>query len=342
MGCLAMSQTTMRAVIVEGAGGPERLRLGEAPRPEPAGSEVLIRVEAAGLNRPDLMQRAGRYPPPPGASPLLGLEVAGEVVATGPRVTRWRRGERVCALVNGGGYADFCVAPEGQCLPIPDGLDATEAATLPETCFTVWANLFAPLTRAGAALAAGETALVHGGSSGIGVTAIQIAHARGARVIATAGSREKCDACVRLGADAAINYREADFVASVLELTSGRGVDAVLDMVGAPYLERNLRALAPDGRLSIIAVSGGNVAERVDLLPVMHKRLRIMGSTMRPRTEAEKAEIAADLEREVWPLIARRRVRPVIDAAFPLEQAADAHARLEAGGHVGKIVLTLT
>ncbi len=332
----------MRAVTVDGHGGPDRLRVGQVPRPEPTGGEVLIRVEAAGINRPDLMQRAGAYPPPPGASPLLGLEVAGEVASVGPRVERWRPGDRVCALVNGGGYAEFCTAPEGQCLPIPDGLDAAGAATLPETCFTVWANLFAPLPRAGAALARGETALVHGGSSGIGVTAIQIARARGARVIVTAGSREKCDACVRLGADAAINYRETDFVAAVREWTAGRGVDAVLDMVGGPYLARNLQVLARDGRLSIIAVSGGKVAERVDLLPVLQNRLHVMGSTLRPRTPAEKAEIGADLEREVWPLIAQGRIKPVIDAAFPLEQAAAAHGRLEAGAHVGKIVLTLT
>jgi putative PIG3 family NAD(P)H quinone oxidoreductase len=330
----------MRAIEVDGAGGPDRLRVSECPCPEPGAGGVLIRVHAAGINRPDLMQRAGLYPPPADASPLLGLEVAGEVVAVGPGVRRWRPGDMVCALVNGGGYAEFCVAPEGQCLPIPSGLDAIGAAALPETSFTVWANLFAPLTRAGAALRAGETVLVHGGSSGIGVTAIQFAVARGARVIVTAGSREKCDACLRIGATAALNYRETDFVEGVQDVTDGGGVDVVLDMVGGPYLERNIRVLARDGRLSIIAVSGGKIAERIDLLPIMQKRLRVMGSTMRPRTPAEKAEIAADLEREIWPLIEAGQVRPVIEATFPFERAADAHTLLEAGSHVGKIVLT--
>jgi putative PIG3 family NAD(P)H quinone oxidoreductase len=332
----------MRVVEFEAPGGPEVLRSGRAPLPSPGPGEVLIRVEAAGINRPDLMQREGRYPPPPGASPILGLEVAGGIVAAGDGVDPARVGARVAALVNGGGYAEFCVAPAGQCLPVPDGLDMIHAASLPENHFTVWANVFTPLERAGAALRPGETLLVHGGSSGIGVTAIQVAKARGSRVIATAGSRAKCDACVALGASEAINYRETDFAEAVREMTGGRGVDVVLDMVGGPYFARNLASLAKDGRLSIIAVSNGNIAERVDLLPIMTKRLRVMGSTLRPRSAAEKAEIAGDLEREVWPLVASGAVRPVIEAVFPMEEAAAAHALLEAGSHVGKIMLRMS
>ena len=334
-------QTTMRIVELTEPGPPTNLRIGTAPRPTPGPGEVLIRAEAAGVNRPDVMQRAGKYPPPPGASPILGLEVAGEIVAAAPG-TDLKPGDRITALVNGGGYAEYCLAPAGQCLPIPAGLSAVEAASLPENHFTVRANVFAPLERAGAALKSGETLLVHGGSSGIGVTAIQLARARGARVIATAGSREKCDACIRLGADAAINYREADFAHAVREFTAGRGVDVILDMVGGPYFARNLASLAKDGRLSIIATSNGNIAEAVDLLPIMHKRLRIMGSTLRPRSAAEKAEIADDLRREVWPLIEAGSVRPVIETTFPMERAAEAHALMERGSHIGKIVLTMS
>ncbi len=332
----------MRVVQLDAPGGPERLHVGEAPVPSPGPGSVLIRVEAAGINRPDLMQRAGMYPPPPDADPRLGLEVAGAIVACGEGVAGLTVGERVTALVNGGGYAEYCLAPAGQCLPVPDGFDAVQAAALPENQFTVWANVFAPLGRAGAALRAGETLLVHGGSSGIGVTAIQVAKARGARVLTTAGSREKCEACVRLGADAAINYRETDFFGSVREFTGGRGVDVVLDMVGGPYFARNLASLAKDGRLSIIAVSNGYLAEQVDLRPIMLRRLRVMGSTLRPRSAAEKAEIAADLRREVWPLLDAGQVRPVIEAVFPMEQAAEAHALMERGSHIGKIVLTTT
>jgi putative PIG3 family NAD(P)H quinone oxidoreductase len=331
----------MRIVDLTEPGPATNLRIGTAPRPTPGPGEVLIRVEAAGVNRPDVMQRAGAYPPPPGASAILGLEVAGEIVVAAPGVGL-DAGDRVTALVNGGGYAEYCVAPAGQCLPIPPGLATIQAASLPENHFTVWANVFAPLERAGAALRSGETLLVHGGSSGIGVTAIQLARARGARVIATAGSREKCDACVRLGADAAINYREADFAHAVREFTAGRGVDVVLDMVGGPYFARNLASLAKDGRLVIIATSNGNIAEQVDLLPIMHKRLRIMGSTLRPRSAAEKAEIAADLRREVWPLIEAGTIRPVIEATFPMERAVEAHALMEHGSHIGKIVLTMS
>ena len=332
----------MRLVELTAPGPAENLRVTEGPRPVPGLGSVLIRVEAAGVNRPDLMQRAGVYAPPADASPVLGLEVAGVIEALGDGVRDRAVGEQVTALVNGGGYAEYCVAPAGQCLPIPDGLTPVEAASLPENHFTVWANLFAPLDRSGAALKPGETLLVHGGSSGIGVTAIQVAKARGARVLATAGSREKCDACVRLGADAAINYREADFAHAVREFTGGHGADVVLDMVGGPYFARNLACLAKDGRLSIIAVSNGNIAERVDLLPILQRRLRVMGSTLRPRSAAEKAEIADDLAREVWPLIASGRVRPVIEATFPMARAAEAHALMERGTHVGKIVLTMT
>ena len=332
---------TMLIVELVEPGPPENLRPGRAARPSPGPGEVLIRVEAAGINRPDIMQRQGRYPPPPGASPLLGLEVAGEIVALGAGAQGWLCGSRVPALVNGGGYAEYCVAPAAQCLPIPDHLDALQAASLPENHFTVWANVFAPLERAGAALQAGEWLLVHGGSSGIGVTAIQVAKARGARVLVTAGSRDKCDACVRLGADAAINYRQADFVGAVRDSTDGKGADVVLDMVGGPYFARNLDCLAHDGRLSIIAASNGSVAERVDLLPIIQKRLRVMGSTLRPRTAAEKADIASDLKRQVWPLLASGAVRPVIEASFPMERASDAHALMERGSHIGKIVLTM-
>ncbi len=331
----------MRLIEVTAPGPAENLRLTEGPRPVPGPGSVLIRVEAAGINRPDLMQRAGVYPPPADASPVLGLEVAGVIEAVGEGIGD-RAGERVTALVNGGGYAEYCVAPAGQCLPIPDGLTPVEAASMPENHFTVWANLFAPLDRSGAALRPGETLLVHGGSSGIGVTAIQVAKALGARVLATAGSRKKCDACVRLGAAAAINYREADFAHAVRELTAGLGVDVVLDMVGGPYFARNLACLAKDGRLSIIAVSNGNIAERVDLLPIMQQRLRVMGSTLRPRSAAEKAEIAGDLARVVWPLVTSGKVRPVIEATFPMARASEAHALMERGTHVGKIVLTMT
>ena len=332
----------MRIVDLAEPGPATSLKIGTAPRPAPEPGHVLIRVEAAGVNRPDIMQRACLYPPPPGTSPILGLEVAGEVVATAPDIETPRVGDRVTALVNGGGYAEYCTAPAGQCLPVPPNLTTIEAAALPENHFTVWANVFAALERAGAALKHGETLLVHGGSSGIGVTAIQLAHARGCRVIVTAGSREKCTACVHLGADAALNYREADFAHAVREFTAGRGVDVILDMVGGPYFARNLASLAKDGRLSIIAVSNGNIANQVDLLPIMQKRLRIMGSTLRPRTAAEKAEIAADLRREVWPLLEAGTIRPVIEATFPMERAAEAHALMEAGSHIGKIVLTVS
>ena len=329
-----MIPETMRHVAVSGAGGPEVLRIADGPMPQPVPGEVLIRVLAAGVNRPDVLQRQGAYPPPPGASPLLGLEVAGDIVQLGEGVKGWRVGDRVCALANGGGYAEYCVAPAGQCLPWPDGYDAVRAAALPETYFTVWANLF-ELGR----LRAGEAALVHGGTSGIGTTAIQLAHERGARVYATAGSAKKVAACLRLGADGAVNYKEADFAESVRQWTDGRGVDVVLDMVGAAYFARNLRSLAMDGRLVLIAFLGGAKLDALDLTPIMTRRLHVTGSTMRPRTAAQKAEIADTLRREVWPVLNAGRCGPVIQDVFPLDRVADAHRMMEGSAHIGKIVL---
>ncbi|MBV8613898.1 MAG: NAD(P)H-quinone oxidoreductase [Acetobacteraceae bacterium] len=317
-------------------GGPEVLRPASGPVPSPRADEVLIRVEAAGVNRPDVQQRKGAYPPPQGASPIIGLEVAGEVVATGAEARGARIGDRVCGLANGGGYAEYCAVPASQCLPWPEGYDAIRAAALPETYFTVWANLFqlGRLTR-------GERALIHGGSSGIGVTAIQLARAFGAEAFATAGSDEKCAACARLGAAAAINYRTQDFVEEVKRLTEGRGVDVVLDMVGGPYFARNLRTLAMDGRLVLIAFLGGPKVEAVDLTAIMTRRLTVTGSTMRPRTTAQKAAIASELRERVWPLLDKGECAPVIHATFPLAQAADAHRLMESSAHIGKIVLTV-
>ena len=328
-----MSAPTEMRQIAHAAGGPETLHIATGPVPQPGPGEVLIRVEAAGVNRPDVQQRKGSYPPPPGASPLLGLEVAGEVVATnGER--RFRPGDKVCGLANGGGYAEYCTVPASQCLPWPEGYDAIRAAALPETYFTVWANLFG-LGR----LQPSESALVHGGTSGIGVTAIQLAHEFGSRIYATAGSREKCDACLRLGADAAINYKEADFATAIKEFTAGKGVDVVLDMVGGPYAPRNLRCLAMDGRLVLIAFLEGPKADGLDLTQIMVRRLTVTGSTMRPRTVAQKAAIADALREKVWPLLDQGRCGPVIHEVFPLEQAADAHRLMESSAHIGKIML---
>ena len=324
----------MRCIVVREPGGPEVLALSEAPLPVPRADEILIRVQAAGVNRPDLLQRRGVYPPPPGASPLLGLEVAGEVAGLGAAVGGWRLGEPVCGLANGGGYAEYCAIPAAQCLPFPAGFGPREAAALPETCFTVWANLFMM-----GRLQAGESALIHGGSSGIGTIAIQFAAALGAIVYATAGTAEKCAACVRLGVRAAIDYRSADFAAEIARLTGGLGVDVVLYMVGASYLARNLASLARDGRLVVIATQGGAVADGFDLGLVMRQRLTITGSAMRPRSTAEKGAIAAALRARAWPLLAAGKVRPVIQAVFPLAEAAAAHRALEAGAHVGKIML---
>jgi len=326
----------MKQINVSQPGGPEVMEVGEAERPVPRPGEVLIQVAAAGVNRPDVVQRQGMYPPPPDASPILGLEVAGVVVETGEGVTSLHEGDRVCALVNGGGYAEFCRAPAGQCLPWPAGYDAVRAAAVPETFFTVWANLFDI-----GHLSAGETVLIHGGSSGIGTTAIQLARAFGARVFATAGSAEKCAACVSLGAEAAINYKDEDFVARVRTLTDKRGVDVVLDMVGGPYLARNVAALAKDGRLVVVAVQGGGRDPDFDLRHVMVKRLTITGSTMRPRSAAEKAAIGASLLERVWPLLEAGSCAPVIHGVFPLEQVADAHRLMESSAHIGKIVLTM-
>ena len=325
---------SMMQVGLDAPGGPEALRLERAPVPRPAAGEVLLRVAAAGVNRPDIQQRKGAYPPPPGASPVLGLEVSGEVVACGEGVTAWQVGDRLCGLANGGGYAEYCAVPAAQCLPWPRGYDAVRAAALPETSFTVWANLFQI-----GGLSKGGSALVHGGSSGIGVNAIQLAHEFGARIYVTAGSREKCDACVKLGADAAINYREADFVQAVRELTAGRGVDVVLDMVAGDYTPRNLRCLATDGRLVLIAFLNGPKVEGLDLTPIMTRRLTVTGSTMRPRTAAQKAAIAAELRLRVWPVLDAGRCAPVIHAVFPLAEAGQAHALMESSAHIGKIML---
>jgi NADPH:quinone reductase len=325
---------TMSYVQANGAGGPEVLALATGPVPAARPDEVLIRVQAAGVNRPDVAQRQGSYPPPPGASPILGLEVAGEVAAIGGQVTTLAVGDKVCALANGGGYAQYCTVPASQCLPWPTGYDAVRAGALPETSFTVWANLFQI-----GGLSKGQTALVHGGTSGIGVTAIQFAHEFGARIFATAGSDDKVAACLKLGASAAINYRTQDFAAEVKTLTEGRGVDVILDMVGGPYMARNIRSLAMDGRLVLIAFLQGSKVQEFDFVQVMVKRLTITGSTMRPRTTAQKAQIAADLKAKVWPALDAGRCPPVIHATFPLSQAAEAHRLMESSAHIGKIML---
>jgi NADPH:quinone reductase len=329
------SHETMRAVVAARPGGPDALAVVTRPRPVPHAGEVLIKVEAAGVNRPDVLQRMGFYAPPPGASDVLGLEVAGVVVARGDAVSRHAEGARVTALVPGGGYAEYCVAHESNALPLPGGLTAVEAAAIPETTFTVWTNVFDR-----GALKARETLLVHGGTSGIGTTAIQLAKAFGATVIATAGSDEKVAACTRLGADVGVNYRTDDFVARTLAATEGRGADVILDMVGGEYVARNYAAAAMDGRIVQIAFLGGPKAE-VDLRPLMHKRLFHTGSTLRPRSPAEKAVIAEALLARVWPLLEAGRCKPVIDSVFPLGEVAKAHARLESTAHIGKIVLTV-
>ncbi len=317
-------------------GGPEVLVPARGKLPVLAPDEVLIRAQAVGVNRPDVAQRQGSYPPPPGASPVIGLECAGEVVATGAAVTRWKLGDRVTALTNGGAYAEYVAAPEAQTLPWPAGFDALRAAALPENFFTVWANVFGH-----GRLAAGESLLVHGGTSGIGMTAIQLAKAMGATVLATAGSPEKVAACREFGADVAIDYRAEDFAEAVKRETGGRGVDVVLDMVGAPYFAKNLRCLKLDGRLVLIAFLGGGVAEKADLRPIMVKRLTVTGSTMRPRTTAEKGQIARALEAQVWPLLAAGTLAPRIHATFPLAEAAEAHRLMESSAHIGKIMLTV-
>jgi putative PIG3 family NAD(P)H quinone oxidoreductase len=323
----------MTAVEITAPGPPDVLRPVRRPVPKPGPGEVLIRVAAAGVNRPDLLQRAGHYPPPPGASDIPGLEVAGHVAALGEGVRDFRVGDATTALVAGGGYAEYCVAPTPQCLPVPRGLDLAEAAALPETSFTVWTNVFER-----GRLQPGEVLLVHGGSSGIGTTAIQMARALGARVLVTAGSAEKCAACTALGAERAIDYRKEDFVAAVREATEGRGADVVLDLVGAPYLARNLEVLAEEGRLVQIGVQQGPKGE-LNLLTVMQRRLTITGSTLRPRSVAEKGRIAAALRERVWPQIEACRIRPVLHARLPLAEAKEAHRLMEASAHIGKLVL---
>jgi putative PIG3 family NAD(P)H quinone oxidoreductase len=326
---------TMRHIAAREPGPPDVLTLVEGEVPRPQAGEVLIRVAYAGVNRPDVLQRAGGYPPPPGASPIIGLEVAGTVVAVGEGVTTWREGDEVCALTPGGGYAEYCVAPAGHCLPLPPGLGLREAAAIPENAFTVWHNVFER-----GKLVAGETLLVHGGSSGIGYTAIQMAKAFGATVITTAGGSDKVAFCKSMGADHAIDYRAADFVAEVAAITGKKGVELVLDMVGGDYIARNLRCLALEGRLVIIAFLHGSKAE-VDWMPIMLKRLTVTGSTMRASPAARKAGIASALRERVWPLYADGRMKVVIHREFALREAAQAHALMESSQHVGKIMLAV-
>ena len=324
---------TMTAVEIKGKGGPEVLVPGEVAVPEARVGQVLVRVAAAGVNRPDVAQRSGSYPPPAGHSPLPGLEIAGEVVEIGPGVTRWRPGDKVAALVNGGGYATYCVAEDVQCLPVPAGLSMIEAAALPETVFTVWNNVFER-----GALAPGEWFLVHGGSSGIGVTAIQMAKAFGAKVIATAGSADKVEACRQLGADVAIDYKTQDFVKEVRTATGGRGADVILDMVGGDYTDRNIVAAAENGRIVQIATLGG-AEVKINVARLMMKRVTLTGSTLRPRSREVKARFARAIEERVWPLVVAGRLKLPIDSTFPLTKAADAHRRMETSAHIGKIVL---
>jgi NADPH:quinone reductase len=325
----------MKYVAFDQPGPPSVLHVAETGAPVPGRGDVLVAVEAAGVSRADVMQRRGLYPPPVGASPILGLEVAGTVAAVGEGVTQWHEGERVCALCNGGGYAEYAAMPEGQVLPCPDRWNAIEAATLPENAFTVYDNLF---TRA--RLLPGEVVLVHGGTSGIGTTAIMFATALGSRAMATAGGKEKCAACLRIGATDAIDYRSTDFVAELAAITQGRGVHVVLDIVGGDYITRDLECLAPDGRIACIATQRGRVAE-IDLGLLLAKRATVLGSSLRPRTAEEKAAIAQRLRDRIWPLLPERGpIVPVVDSIYPFERAADAHARLESNAHIGKIVLT--
>ena len=325
----------MQAIEITQPGAPEVLQLCERPMPEAAVGQVLIKVHAAGVNRPDILQRTGNYPVPPGASDIPGLEVAGEIVGGDVADSGLQIGDMVCALAQGGGYAQYCVAPVAQCLPVPKGFSAVEAASLPETFFTVWSNVFDRVHLSGS-----ETLLVQGGSSGIGVTAIQLATALGHRVFATAGSDEKCRACEALGAERGINYKTEDFVAIVKEATGGKGVDVILDMVGGDYVPREIQALADDGRLVLIALLGGAKAQ-VSLGQILLRRLTITGSTLRPRPVAFKAAIAAQLREKVWPLLESGQIKPVIFKTFPLAHAAQAHALMETSTHVGKIMLTL-
>jgi putative PIG3 family NAD(P)H quinone oxidoreductase len=324
----------MRFVEHGSGGAPNVLKLGETVRPQLKAGEVLIGVAYAGVNRPDVIQRMGRYPPPSGASPVLGLEVAGRIIEIAPDVTAWKVGDEVCALAHGGGYAEFCAVHAGHCLPIPKGLTVREASGLPENFFTVWTNVFAR-----GRLKAGESILVHGGSSGIGLTAIQLAKAFGAKVFTTVGNADKVAACLKYGADAAFNYKEQDFEKEIAAITNNRGVDVVLDMVGGPYMQKNLRSLAVEGRLVHIAFLEGSRDPNLDLLPVMLKCLTITGSTLRPRSIAEKSAISHALRTQVWPLLDTGKIKPVIHAEFPLADAAQAHTLMESSQHIGKIVL---
>ncbi len=326
----------MKAVAITRPGGPEVLASTERPVPAPKANEILIQVAAAGVNRPDVLQRSGNYPVPPDASDLPGLEVAGQVVAKGDAVRMWNVGDKVCALVHGGGYAEYCVAPEVQALPVPKGLSMVEAASLPETFFTVWGNVYDR-----GRLAVGESLLVQGGTSGIGVTAIQMARAMGNRVFATAGSDEKCAACVRLGAEKAVNYRTQDFAAEIKAATGGKGVDVILDMVGGDYVAKELKLLADEGRLVFIAFLRGHKSE-LDINEVMRRRLTLTGSTLRPRPVEFKGYLARNLREKVWPLLEAGKIRPEIYKTFPLGQAADAHRLMESSQHIGKIVLTVS
>ena len=328
---------TMRFVDLPSFGAPEVMTFATGPLPAPKPGEILVKVQAAGINRPDVAQRQGAYPPPKDASPVLGLEISGEIVALGDGVTEFSIGDHVCGLANGGGYAQYCVIPVGQALPFPKGYDAVKAAALPETFFTVWANLFQM-----AGLTEGESVLIHGGSSGIGTTAIQLAKAFGAEVYTTAGSKEKCDACEKIGAKRAINYREEDFAEVIKAETGGKGVDVILDMIGASYFEKNLASLAKDGCLSIIAFLGGNITEKVDLRPIMVKRLTVTGSTMRPRTADEKRAIRDELVSQVWPLLEAGTIAPVIHDIIDFDHVADGHRLMETSNHIGKIVMRVS
>jgi NADPH:quinone reductase len=324
----------MRYIEVTEPGGPEVLRIATGPVPRPGPREVLVRVEAAGINRADLLQRQGHYPPPPGASPILGMEVSGRIAGFGKGTTgRWRPGDPICALLAGGGYAEYCVAPEGQCMAVPQDTSLRDAAAIPEAAITVWANLFEPRR-----LFAGNLFLVQGGSSGIGTLAIQIAHAFGARVATTAGTDEKCKFCLSLGAEIAINYRTQDWAAEVARWSQAQGIDCILDMIGGDYFAKHVGLLATGGRLVHISFSHGSQVT-VDLRTLMTKRLLITGSTLRPRTVAEKSSLARSVEQELWPLFASGHLRPIVDSTFPLERAADAHRLMESGRHTGKIVL---
>jgi len=325
----------MRYINISEYGGPEVMEIKEGEVPDPGEGEVLIKVHTAGVNRPDVMQRQGLYRPPPGAPPILGLEVAGEVVATGNDVSTWSVSDRVCALTNGGGYAEYVAVPAGQCLPVPAGLQLEEAAAVPETFFPVWANVFDR-----ARLKPSERFLVHGGSSGIGITAIQMAKSLGSKVFTTAGNKEKCAACRRFGADVAVNYHEQDYVKVLKEATEGQGVDVILDIVGGDYVDRNLELAAKDGRIVSLSFIKGSRVE-IDMMRILLKRLIITGSTLRPRSVEAKASIAEKLRAQIWPLIESREIKPLIAARFPLENAAESHKLMESSKHIGKIILTV-